>query len=520
MAHLLHTPKLVSKLSKLLKSTPFSLLHSHYLSSKHISLQSDRIQTLSEIFNKKFKNYFLDFIIKSQLVSHSASQARKSKKVSQLLTALNNFRLNFLSKALKMIELQFISRRNQEKLYLNLALKTVYLIKSKRNSFKNEVFCMLSDLCTNFEDKKAVLERILIKEYYRRLRDNFHRYRAEVMSIRINRSMIDTSIKILKLAVEKLDKCQRESKGWAWRKLVYGRREILEDKSILALSRLEILNYSVSVAELNKRILDFTQIGESLLLKRKCYALRKMKAAFSEHFEKLKKRVLYVEANILKKLFFKNKFLCFTQMKFVTDKMKEKKLIDRLNALKKICGPSLKSKIQQAFLKWKKKIRYEKSLALAKGKNIALFKVRKCFTDWRILFFKKRNSKTQIGQGMFKLLKVLSPKVSSAFIALKKYHMMLKSKSSSFILEKQEKAEPKVPKLALHEDFSRKNSSVSEISVFEKTEKTVPKIPLQENLSRKNSVLSDISIGKGDSSFSKNSKRKEKTPTTVISLFE
>jgi hypothetical protein len=108
-----------------------------------------------------------------------------------------------------------------------------------------------------------------------------------------------------------------------------------------------------------------------------------MQSNLSQRREKMKKRVEYVEANILKKLFFKRKFLCFSHIKFVAQKLTEKKILNKEKAATTIINfarKRLTQNISKYIKKWRKCVEGEKMRILQQSKNIAGLRMKKYFT--------------------------------------------------------------------------------------------------------------------------------------------
>jgi len=255
---------------------------------KQIKVKKQMVQQglakVGEIFLSRIKKSFLTLVIQSQIANSSMIQIKLSKNISRVIAALENYRRSNLEKGLKMIELEFISKRNREKLYINLGLKVIFLVKKKREQYKREFLDYLAYNSERNDEINRLLEKIIHRNYMKNLAHFFNRFRNELTNIKINRSMIDTAIKSLKLSIEKLDRLQREAKSYFFRKLfLYSKgmtlsfidgNRIPTGSEANHTTQIDFICQSTNRNELHRKVIEFMTQIERIFLRRKAQGLK------------------------------------------------------------------------------------------------------------------------------------------------------------------------------------------------------------------------------------------------------
>jgi len=242
-----------------------------------------KLQRLIDVIQHRRSRQKLEFMTKAKILYNFSSVLDNNRKVSNIVSILQKILTKRIEHGFKMLELNHISKGNKKQLYINLVLKVLVLFINKHRSYKEKFMRRLLARTAKSYEKKRVLEKLIIRKYFRTLFYYFLKFKNGCTTAKVNNSMVSVAIKSLKLAIDKLDRLQRDAKSHAFRKLIVHSNIIRVSPVITTLTKLDLpddcmspmslFSPSQSNAQLKKFVTFFTKV-EPVFLQRKAYVLR------------------------------------------------------------------------------------------------------------------------------------------------------------------------------------------------------------------------------------------------------
>lgn len=169
------------------------------------------LQKVFDTLSRKKTRNLMSFLSQIKKLQTTAKKIERHEKAAKLESVIANITRNNLQKGLRMIEFAFISKKNRENFYINLALKTGLLLKNIHNELKREFFDNMKMHYQHEVEFKRFLTNVIARKHIKSLSYFFNKFKTRLIVLKANKSTLRLVEKNIALGVDKLSKVRKDN---------------------------------------------------------------------------------------------------------------------------------------------------------------------------------------------------------------------------------------------------------------------------------------------------------------------
>jgi len=322
------------------------------------------------------------------------------EKIEKLESVMENLKKNNLQEGLRMIEFNFISKKNLESLCINLVLKSVLVIKSKGDALKKAFFNKLAHNYRREQKVKKVLKGIVLRKHVKCLSYSFNKFRTRLITLKASKSTLTLMSKNYFMAFEKLSRLSkvRLSDSFNTIQSIFAQRKVHQrSSSTKKSSRGPSLGGPVLTIDLSGKPPSRSTTPRSQVIRWQELKLAHNLESFVKRIQNLWLKIgmngliqetqnsqvtlnqgYYIAMNIIDKIVFRHKLVNFLHIKKITENLKEEEEEMSQLAISRLTQRNSWNSFDGMDIEYFKE----------KEQKISRLRLRKYFTDWRLAYIK------------------------------------------------------------------------------------------------------------------------------------